>query len=62
MIGHRVADFLKQFPPFSFLSKEVLEKVAASVEIRYLEEGELFLDRDKLPKLNFIFKKKGQLF
>ncbi len=61
VIVHRVAEFLKRFPPFSFLSKEVLEKVAASVEIRYLEEGELLFRQGQAAETHFYILKEGAI-
>lgn len=61
VIVHRVAEFLKRFPPFSFLSKEVLEKVAASVEIRYLEKGETFFRQGQAAEPHFYILKEGAI-
>ncbi len=59
VIVHRVAEFLKRFPPFSFLSKEVLEKVAASVKIRYLEKGEVLFRQGQAAETHFYILKEG---
>lgn len=61
VIVHRVAEFLKRFPPFSFLSKEVLEKVAASVEIRYLEKGETLFRQGQPADSHFYILKEGSI-
>jgi len=61
VIVHRVAEFMKRFPPFSFLSKEVLEKVAASVEIRYLEKGEILFRQGQAAKPHFYILKEGAI-
>ena len=61
IIVHRVAEFLKRFPPFSFLSKEVLEKVAASVEIRYLEKGEILFRQGQAAEAHFYILKEGAI-
>jgi CBS domain-containing protein len=61
VIVHRVAEFLKRFPPFSFLSKEVLEKVAASVEIRYLEKGEILFRQGQAAEAHFYILKEGAI-
>jgi CBS domain-containing protein len=61
VIVHRVAEFLKRFPPFSFLSKEVLEKVAASVKIRYLEKGEVLFRQGQAAETHFYILKEGAI-
>jgi CBS domain-containing protein len=61
VIVHRVAEFLKRFPPFSFLSKEVLEKVASSVEIRYLEKGEILFRQGQAAEAHFYILKEGAI-
>jgi len=40
-IVHRVADFLKGFPPFCYLDQPVLESVAASGRVRFHESEEI---------------------
>jgi CBS domain-containing protein len=61
VIVHRVAEFLKRFPPFSFLSKKVLEKVAGFVEIRYLEEGETLFRQGQPADSHFYILKEGSI-
>ncbi|WP_075350057.1 DUF294 nucleotidyltransferase-like domain-containing protein [Algoriphagus marinus] len=61
VIVHRVAEFLKRFPPFSFLSKEVLEKVAASVQVRYLEKGETLFRQGQPAEPHFYILKEGAI-
>jgi CBS domain-containing protein len=61
VIVHRVAEFLKRFPPFSFLSKEVLEKVAASVKIRYLEKGDVLFRQGQAAETHFYILKEGAI-
>ncbi|MBN3581179.1 cyclic nucleotide-binding domain-containing protein [Algoriphagus aestuarii] len=57
VIVNRVAEFLKGFPPFSYLSKEDLELIASNVEINYVEQGEqLFLKGDPAQPHFFIVK------
>ncbi|MFK7907196.1 MAG: DUF294 nucleotidyltransferase-like domain-containing protein [Chitinophagales bacterium] len=43
-IASRVADFLKKFPPFSYLSKEALLEVAESVEVQYFGKKEAIFE------------------
>ncbi|MDG1277024.1 MAG: DUF294 nucleotidyltransferase-like domain-containing protein [Algoriphagus sp.] len=61
VIVHRVAEFLKRFPPFSFLSKEVLEKVAASVQVRYLEKGDILFRQGQPAEPHFYILKEGAI-
>lgn len=61
VIVHRVSEFLKRFPPFSFLSKEVLEKVATSVEIRYLEKGEILFRQGQAAEAHFYILREGAI-
>ena len=39
-IADRIAFFLKDYPPFSYLDFESLEQLSSSLTVRYLEEGE----------------------
>ncbi|MBT5394496.1 MAG: DUF294 nucleotidyltransferase-like domain-containing protein [Flavobacteriaceae bacterium] len=58
-ISHRVADFLKGFPPFNMLSIEVLEDIAMEINIQYLDkEGLVFKEGDN-PHTNFYVVHKG---
>lgn len=40
VIVNRVKEFLKQYPPFNFLSDELLEEVSKAVELVYFSQGE----------------------
>lgn len=47
-ISHRVADFLKDFPPFSFLHKMDLEKLSEQISIIYKDkDAVIFAENDK---------------
>jgi CBS domain-containing protein len=59
VIVNRVAEFLKRFPPFSFLGKEDLIRVAASVEIRYLDSGETLFRQGDPAQPHFFVLKEG---
>jgi CBS domain-containing protein len=60
VIVNRVAEFLRSFPPFSFLSKEDLEMVASSVEIKYFDKDErLFLQGEPAQPHFFVVKDGG---
>jgi CBS domain-containing protein len=61
VIVNRVAEFLKRFPPFSFLSKEDLEKVSTAVEIRYLEKGEILFKQGQDAQPHFFVLKEGSI-
>ncbi|MFH7015072.1 DUF294 nucleotidyltransferase-like domain-containing protein [Flavobacterium sp. FlaQc-47] len=47
-ISHRVADFLKGFPPFSFLHQKDLEKLSEQISIVYKDkDAVIFAENDK---------------
>ncbi|WP_394777079.1 DUF294 nucleotidyltransferase-like domain-containing protein [Flavobacterium sp.] len=47
-ISHRVADFLKGFPPFSFLHQNDLEKLSEQISIVYKDkDAVIFAENDK---------------
>jgi CBS domain-containing protein len=54
VIVNRVKEFLKRFPPFSFLTEASLLEVAEQVEIRYVAEGD-FLFKQGDPAQRFFF-------
>lgn len=59
VIVNRVAEFLKRFPPFSFLGMEDLTRVAQSVEIQYLEHGEILFRQGEAARPHFFILKEG---
>ncbi|GMQ28913.1 DUF294 nucleotidyltransferase-like domain-containing protein [Algoriphagus confluentis] len=59
VIVNRVAEFLKRFPPFSFLEKEELFLVAGQVEIHYLEKDRIFFHQGEPARPNFYVLKEG---
>ena len=61
VIVNRVTEFLKRFPPFSFLSKEDLEKVSTAVEIRYLEKSEVLFRQGQDAQPHFFILKEGSI-
>lgn len=61
VIIHRVAEFLKDFPPFSFLSPEDLEAVASRVEIKYFEKGEKLFSQGEPAKPHFFVLREGAM-
>ncbi|GAA4237722.1 DUF294 nucleotidyltransferase-like domain-containing protein [Postechiella marina] len=44
-IAERVADFLKQFPPFNMIETKSLLKIATQVDIIYLEKGDALFNK-----------------
>ena len=47
-ISHRVADFLKGFPPFSFLHQKDLEKLSEQISIVYKDkDAVIFAENEK---------------
>lgn len=65
MIAHslvnRTADFLKQFPPFSYLPQEVLSKLSASVQVRYVAQHEYLFRQGNPSDPYFYVLQKGQI-
>lgn len=54
VVVNRVKEFLKKYPPFSFLSADMLQHVAQEVELMYYAQGEyLFLQGE--PAKNYFF-------
>ena len=57
VVVNRVKEFLKKYPPFSFLSEEMLEQVAQEVELVYYPHGEyLFFQGDPAKNHFFVVK------
>ncbi|MEZ0129102.1 cyclic nucleotide-binding domain-containing protein [Flavobacterium sp. LBUM151] len=47
-ISHRVADFLKDYPPFNFLHQKDLEKLSEQISIVYKDkDAVIFAENDK---------------
>lgn len=61
VIINRVQEFLKRFPPFSFLDERVLAVVAGSVEVRYHAKGEYLFRRGEPAQQFFFVLKQGQV-
>jgi len=61
VIVNRVSEFLKSFPPFSFLNKEDLEMVASSVEIKYFDKDERLFLQGEQPQPHFFVVKDGAI-
>lgn len=54
VVVNRVKEFLKQYPPFSFLSEQMLQQVAQEVELMFYPEGEYLFFQGE-PAKNFFF-------
>jgi CBS domain-containing protein len=63
-ITHRIYDFLKEHPPFSFISKEVLLNISSQISVIYLEIGSVVFSQGEKPPDYFYVVREGaiQLF
>ncbi|MDN3668875.1 DUF294 nucleotidyltransferase-like domain-containing protein [Echinicola jeungdonensis] len=61
VIVNRVKEFLFRFPPFSFLSDELLESVAKEVELMYYAKGEYMFHKGDPAKPHFFVLKEGSI-
>ncbi|WP_026956124.1 DUF294 nucleotidyltransferase-like domain-containing protein [Algoriphagus vanfongensis] len=61
VIVNRVQEFLKRFPPFSFLNQADLELVASQVEIQFLAESEILFRKNEVARPHFYILKEGQI-
>ncbi len=59
IISERVADFLKNFPPFNMIPKKELQNLAEQVTIVYHEKNSLVFAKDESPHANFYIIHKG---
>ncbi|WP_290477229.1 DUF294 nucleotidyltransferase-like domain-containing protein, partial [Leeuwenhoekiella sp. UBA1003] len=56
-IAERVADFLKDYPPFQFLSSSSLLKISGEVQVLYYEKDKLvFKEREKNTGIFYVVK------
>jgi CBS domain-containing protein len=58
-ISHRVADFLKNFPPFSFLSQKDLELISEQISIIYKEKNSVIFAENEETHSSFYVVHKG---
>ncbi len=58
-ISHRVADFLKDFPPFSFLHKMDLEKLSEQISIVYKDKDAVIFSENEKTHDSFYVVHKG---
>lgn len=47
IITTRIADFLQKYPPFSYLQKKEVSKVAETIEVQFFGENELIFEEGK---------------
>lgn len=59
VVVNRVKEFLKKYPPFSFLSAEMLQHVAQEVELMYYAKGEYLFYQGEPAKNYFFIVKEG---
>ncbi|WP_186755805.1 DUF294 nucleotidyltransferase-like domain-containing protein [Echinicola salinicaeni] len=62
VIVNRVKEFLFQYPPFSFLSDELLESVAKEVELMYFSREEYIFRKGNLANPHFFVLKEGSVY
>ena len=60
-ISERVADFLKQYPPFSEMSIQDVSSLAQEVTIIYKPKDSMVFDIDETPHANFYVVHKGAI-
>ena len=60
-IATRIADFLKDYPPFSLLQKEILIKIAKNAVVIYKDKNELVFEQNDNAHSNFYIVNKGAI-
>lgn len=60
-IAERIADFLKQFPPFSSLTFEDLVKISNQIEVLYLEKNQVLFKVGDITHTHFYIVKEGAI-
>ncbi len=58
-IASRIADFLSDFPPFSLLDRNHLNKIANEVRVMYFEQGKTIFAKDEQVHNYFYIVQKG---
>jgi len=61
VIVNRVKEFLKRYPPFSFLNDVSLEQVAEQVEVRYISQDEFLFKQGDVAQQFFFVLKEGSV-
>lgn len=60
-IATRIADFLKEFPPFSLLPRPLLDQMAAKALVQYLEPGQAVFRQGEMPPLQIYIVRQGAI-
>ena len=60
-IAERILDFLKNYPPFHFLSLTELMEIVVEIEVIYIENNELIFDKEAKLKNHFYTVKEGAI-
>jgi CBS domain-containing protein len=60
-IAERVADFLIQFPPFSYLNTEDLYAISSTVKIEFYPKGKIVFHENVKPEAYFFVLRKGEI-
>ena len=60
-ISERIYDFLKDYPPFSLISKETLTEISRKVEIQYFEKDQIIFDQNDTPHEHFYIVHEGAI-
>lgn len=60
-IATRIADFLKEFPPFSLFSRSLLDQMAARALVQYLEPGQVVFREGGMPPKQIYIVRQGAI-
>lgn len=58
-IARRIYDFLKQFPPFSFMAKDDLMMICTKAKVVYLDKDQIIFERDQNYNEHFYIVQQG---
>ncbi|RMB58024.1 CBS domain-containing protein [Dokdonia sinensis] len=58
-IARRIYDFLKQFPPFSFMAKDDLITICTKAKVVYLDKDQIVFERDQSYQDHFYIVQQG---
>ncbi|MDT0607801.1 DUF294 nucleotidyltransferase-like domain-containing protein [Croceitalea rosinachiae] len=60
-ISYRIADFLKKFPPFSYLTLKVLQEFSQEITIVHKEKNDVIFESEEKPHPHFYVVNKGAI-
>ena len=60
-IIYRVYDFLKEYPPFSLLTKDELMKISEQVTVKYLPPNNILFQIGEMPPPQFYIVNEGAI-